>query len=324
MRLIVNQSTDPAFNLALEEHLLLNTRLELIMLWRNDKCVVVGRNQNAAEEVDSDYAWEQGIRVVRRLTGGGAVFHDLGNINWTIITGGAGSEGFGDFEKFSAPVCNFLNSLGVPAAMEGRNDILAEGKKISGGAMTVRKNRLLHHGTLLYSADLSRLAAVLKPKPAKYESKGIKSTRARVTNIAGYIQPPMPVEEFYAKMAEYFRKSGFEEYRLTREDKSAAEKLRAEKYADWDWVFGSSPNYTYQNERRFDTGTVELRLAAECGVIIQASVTGDFFGERDIAELEERLLGVRHDRESVAQALAGIDVKRYIHGVTADEFLELV
>ncbi|MCL2617239.1 MAG: lipoate--protein ligase, partial [Defluviitaleaceae bacterium] len=226
MRLILNPFQEPAFNLALEEYLLTQTNLELIMLWRNSRSVIIGNNQNTVEEIDADYVREREIAVVRRLSGGGAVFHDLGNINYTIIHKN-NNNNFGGYAAFTAPVCAYLKTLGVNAEFSGRNDLVIDGKKFSGSAQAVKNGRIMHHGCILFDADFGDLALSLRPKTEKIESKGIKSVRSRVTNVALHLASPMPPEDFYSGLARYFQNNAekLEEYELSPKDIAAAKAL---------------------------------------------------------------------------------------------------
>lgn len=324
MELVINHSTAPAFNLALEEYALTRMERELIILWRNAASVIIGRNQNAVEEMDMDYVRTHGITVIRRQSGGGAVFHDLGNINYTVIHR-LGEDDFSNYHKFTAPICAFLRTLGVDARLEGRNDLLIDGMKFSGNAQAVKNGRIMHHGTILFNADVTQLAGALRPRPAKIASKGIKSVRSRVTNVAEHLPEPMAVEEFFDRLANYFRQETGQigEYELTPEDIAAVNCLVEEKYGLWEWNIGRSPAYNFERSARFPFGIVDLRLEVKDGVIVMASLFGDFFGVRDKAALEQRLCGVRHDRATVREALADIDLALYIHGITREQLLNL-
>ncbi|MFV0401517.1 MAG: lipoate--protein ligase [Oscillospiraceae bacterium] len=324
MYLLYNPSHDPAFNLAFEEYALTQMDKDIIMLWRNDRSVIIGSNQNAVEEMDLDYIGERGITVIRRQSGGGAVFHDLGNINFTVIHA-MGKDDFNNYSKFTAPIVDFLATLGVEAELKGRNDLLIDGMKFSGNAQAVRGGRIMHHGTILYDADFGDLAGALRPSPAKIESKGIKSVRSRVTNVASHLPSPMPVEEFLDLLYRYYLESGtdMEEYTATPADIAAVNKLVEEKYGTWEWNFGHSPAYDYRREEAFPFGLVDLRLQVAGGVIRSAVIYGDFFGIGDKAELETRLAGLPHRREAILEALSGVDLGRYISGITAEAFAEL-
>lgn len=232
MLLIYNDSTNPAYNLAMEEYLLTRKREDIAMLWRNDNAVIIGRNQNAVEELNLEFIREKNVTVIRRMTGGGAVFHDLGNVNFTFIEPNQ-EDSFNNYARFTRPICGYLNTLGVDAQLSGRNDLTVEGMKISGNAQTVKNGRIMHHGTLLFSANMSDLAGALKPRPIKIESKGIKSIRSRVTNISAHLAAPMTVLEFLEGLKQYFLDTvpGISEYLLTSEDKAAADKLVEENTA---------------------------------------------------------------------------------------------
>lgn len=325
MELIVNLTTNPAFNLALEEYILTKTEREVIMLWRNARSVIIGRNQNAAEEMDMDYIREHGIVVIRRQSGGGAVFHDLGNINYTVIHK-LGDADFSNYSKFTAPICGFLQNLGVDARLEGRNDLTIKGMKFSGNAQAVKNGRIMHHGTILFDADVTRLAGALKPKQAKIESKGIKSIRSRVTNLAEHLPYAMRVEEFFERLSRYFCENTQEiaEYELTADDIAGVNKLVEEKYGTWEWNFGQSPAYNFEKSAYFTFGSVDIRLSVINGIIEQASIYGDFFGVADKSGLETKLVNTRHDRESIRAAIQGTDLQQYIHGISEEEFLDLL
>lgn len=322
MKLLINRSTDPAFNLALEEYILTEIELELIMLWRNEPSVIIGCNQNALEEIDIDFVREENITVIRRLSGGGAVFHDLGNINYTIIRK-MGNDDFSNYDKFTAPVCSFLRGLGVDASLDGRNDLVIGGAKFSGNAQAARGERFMHHGTILFSADVSLLSKALKPNAAKIESKGVKSVRRRVTNVAEHLPEQMAVEEFFERLAGFFCGQTDGIYSLTEEDADAVRQLVKEKYGTWEWNIGHSPTYEYSKPERFPSGIVDVRLSVKDGIIRDARIFGDFFGIFDVAELAGRLIGVRHDKNSVCERLTGFDIGKYIHGITMDQFLSL-
>jgi len=285
----------------------------------------VGKNQNTIEEIDVDYVREHGIPVIRRQSGGGAVFHDLGNINYTIIHQ-MGEDDFGGYEKFTAPVCAHLRTLGVDAHFGGRNDLLIDGMKFSGNAQAVHKGRIMHHGCILFDADFGDLASVLRPKQEKIESKGIKSVRSRVTNICAHLSAPMTPEEYYSSLADFFRahEGGLTEYALTPEDVAATQMLAEEKYATWAWNYGHSPAYGLSRAASFPFGQVDVRLDVSGGHIRQAAIFGDFFGLADKAELETLLIGVRHEPAALAAALAAAPIGQYIHGMTADDLVTLL
>ena len=325
MRLIRNDRTSPYFNLALEEVALTRMTDDVLILWRNEAAVIVGKNQNAAEEVDLDFVRQRNIAVVRRQSGGGAVFHDLGNVNFTIVRSMERGD-FSNYEKFTAPVIGYLATLGVRAALQGRNDLVIDGMKFCGNAQAARGDRIMHHGCILYSADFSNLVGALRPRRAKIESKGVKSVRARVTNIADHMPRPLPVEAFLQGLEAYFaeRMPGVARRDLTDEEADAARRLVEEKYATWEWNFGRAPAYNMENGARFAFGAVDVRLLVERGVVADISLSGDFFGARDVSVLETRLRGLRHERSAFEAALREYPVGEFISGMTAEELIDLV
>ena len=252
MLTIINEKTDPRYNLALEEYVLkkLPKDNDYILLWQNEPAIIIGRNQNTHEEINSRYVKEHNIHVVRRISGGGAVYHDFGNLNYTFVTNNT-KDNLNNFRKFTEPVIKALNSLGVKAEFAGRNDILIDGKKFSGNAQTYYRDRMYHHGTILFDADLDMVAKVLQVKLEKIESKGIKSNRSRVTNILPYLEKPMTIKEFQNYLLTFIL--GTEDiesktYHLTEEDYQNIDKLMKEKYATWEWNFGENPDFTYKRE----------------------------------------------------------------------------
>jgi len=321
---INNPHTNPYFNLAMEEHLLTDVRDDIVMLWRNDKAVIIGRNQNALEEINQSYVEKAGIAVVRRLTGGGAVFHDLGNVNFTFIQH-KDVGAFSDYRRFTQPVCDFLETLGVHAELSGRNDLMIDGMKISGNAQTVRADRIMHHGTLLFDANLADVSAALNPNKVKMASKGTQSVRSHVTNISSHLREQMGVEDFLGRLYTFFstRGSDAQPYDLTGEDVRVTEGLVRDKYGTWEWNYGRSPAYNFQQTKRFDCGTVDLRLNVKDGVIDEAVLYGDFFGVMDKSSLEQAVVGHRHRPQDIEQALAGLDVGSYVSGLDKAQLLEL-
>lgn len=317
MKLYVNESTDPYFNLAAEEYLLDTEPNEVFMLWRNEKAVILGRNQNAYAEINRPVAEERGIAVVRRLTGGGAVFHDLGNLNFTFIVPREACPEL-DFARFLMPVAEALRNLGVPAEISGRNDLTADGRKISGNAQCVRNGKVMHHGTLLFSADLSDMADVLRVDPEKMRSKGIKSVRSRVGNLRDWL-PAMDVTGFKRYLEESFltRSGADKAVPFSPEQVAGIERLKREKYAAWDWNWGASPAFGNTVKKRFPYGGVELSFDSEHGVLTAVRFRGDFFGSAPAEELEQALAGCRLLRDELTPRLS--DVGRYIHGASPEE-----
>jgi len=319
MYYIESPSTDACFNLALEEYVFesLPRAESYFMLWQNRDTVVVGKYQNTAEEINADYVRERDIAVVRRLSGGGAVYHDLGNLNFTFIVDQGGGAG-PDFQSFVDPVLRALAQIGVKAERSGRNDICIEGKKISGNAQYSKNGRTMHHGTLLFNSDLSVLGEVLRVRADKIQSKGVKSVRSRVTNIQEHLERPVDLPEFQSLLLRHlFAENDLEVYPLTETDLERTEILCAEKYGTWAWNYGRSPAYTARRERRFEFGSVTALLSVTEGRIQMLSFYGDFFGNGDLEELSAALTGCELREPALLAALEGIDVGHYIHGMDA-------
>ena len=295
---------------------------DCFMLWRNGPSIIVGKHQNTLAEINLDYVQKHNIKVVRRLSGGGAVFHDLGNLNFTFIV--SGEEGnLVDFRKFTKPILEVLQKLGVEARFEGRNDLTINGLKFSGNAEHVYRKRTLHHGTLLFSSVMSDLSQALKVNPLKFTDKAVKSVRSRVTNISEHLTHPMKVEEFSDLIMLHIRENygGDSIYSYTKEDMKAIEQLRDEKYMQWEWNFGYSPRYTFQKGMRANGGYIEFHVNAEQGVIRKIKIHGDFFHRYDIDVIEKALVGVRHEPEAIRACLAGFDLDDYFKNISEEEII---
>ncbi len=322
MLLIENSCTNPYFNLAAEEYLLKHFDEDVFMLWRNEPAVIVGKNQNTLSEINLDYVREHSIPVVRRLTGGGAVFHDLGNLNFTFIFSDE-AKSFNNFRKFTEPIIALLNSLSIAAEFSGRNDLTINDKKFSGNAQCNYKSKVMHHGTLLFSSDIVDLSKALTPKSSKFEGKAVKSVSSRVTNISEHLTEPMDILEFKSMLMNYMYKHyrGSIFYEFTKEDLDNIKKLQDEKYSTWAWNFGSSPKYNFENTLKYSGGNVEVALQVEKGIIVNIKIFGDFFGKADISELEEMLTGAEHSEQALLEALRQTDVGEYLAGITAEELI---
>jgi lipoate-protein ligase A len=313
-------STDPAYNLAFEEYVLTHRTVgDILILWQNDNAVIIGRNQNTAEEINQSFVDAHGIHVVRRNTGGGAVYHDLGNLNYSFITDEGASR-----NAFTQPVVRALCALGMDAEASGRNDILVSGKKVSGTAQQISKGRILHHGTLLFDSDSSMISGALTPDPGKYQSKGVKSVRSRVGNIRAFLQQDMTITAFWAHLKRTLGDAGMVEAQLTAEELAQVEKLKAEKYDTWQWNYGRSPAYDTQVKRRFTGGTLDVRLTVKQGVIAQIKFYGDFLAVSPVHILEEALLGCEYRREAIQQTLSGLPVEACLGGITAEECMQTI
>ncbi len=325
MVIFKNNSTDAYFNLALEQYLLDSKNGNIFMLWRNDRAVIIGKNQNAYAELDVDYVEKNNIKVVRRLTGGGAVFHDIGNINFSFIVPET-EKAVLDFARFTKPIIEALKSLGIEnVCLSGRNDIMIGDQKISGNAQCSYNGKTLHHGTLLYSADLSMLSGALRVDPEKIKSKGIKSVRNRVGNIKDFLNTDMSVTEFMDYLENYVAKETESEVvNLTEEDIAATQKLADEKYSTWDWNFGKSKELSVQKKKRYDFGSVAVELTVEGGILKDIKISGDFFGVKDVTEIENILTDTKFETDALKNKLDGSLVGECISGMTADDFVSLL
>ena len=315
MRLIINKNTDPFFNLACEEYLMLNEGREVFMLWQNGPSVIIGANQNAYAEVNLSYAEEKGIKVARRLTGGGAVYHDLGNINFSVITDEKG-EGI-DFAAFLDPIVKALRDLGVDAELNGRNDITVNGLKISGNAQGHKHGKILHHGTLLYKTDKETMSAVLNVSSEKLKSKGIASVRSRVGEIKDMVN--LSIDGLISYLATYFDTI---DEPLSEGEIKGITSLAKEKYGTWEHIFGASKALEKTVKKRFIGGSVEIGISSEGGMITQAYVRGDFFSVGEPRLIEEALVGVRLDYTALVDAISasGCD----IYGISPSDIASVI
>ncbi len=300
-------STDPYFNLAAEEYFLKNFQDDFFMLWRSKPSVVVGKHQNALAEINHEFVRENQIPVARRLSGGGTVFHDPGNVNFTFIRNVKDISEV-NFKVFTVPVVAALKKMGVDAYTTGRNDLLIDGKKISGNAEHVHKNRVLHHGTLLFDSHLEALKGALKVDLSKFEDKAVQSNRSEVTNITNYLPTPISVEEFTRFLFDEICGTypDFKVYESTSEDIAAIEKLSIEKYQTWDWIFGYSPRYRFANTIETMNGAISVNLLVEKGRVAEASFLGAISAENGL-KIAESLLGCRHDYEDVKRAVDDLE-----------------
>ncbi len=315
-------STDPYFNLAAEEYFLKNFREDFFMLWRSRPSVVVGKHQNALAEISHEFVQKNRIPVARRLSGGGTVFHDPGNVNFTFIRNVEKISEV-NFKIFTVPVVEALKKLGVEAYTTGRNDLLIDGKKISGNAEHVHKNRVLHHGTLLYDSHLEVLKGALKADLSRFEDKAVQSNRSEVTNIANYLPEPMKVEDFTNFLFSEISKNypEFQVYEPTPEDLEAIQKLSIEKYQTWDWIFGYSPRYRFTNTMETENGAISISLLVERGLLSEISVSGAV--EADLSQnITEALLGCKHESHAVKSSLFVLKSSFLLHGINSKGFLK--
>ncbi|HEO0142284.1 TPA: lipoate--protein ligase [Streptococcus agalactiae] len=327
MKYIVNTSNDPAYNVALEAYAFQKlTDIDVIfILWINEPAIIIGRHQNTIQEINKEFIDKNGIHVVRRLSGGGAVYHDLNNLNYTIISNNT-QEGAFDFQTFSKPVIDTLAKLGVKAEFTGRNDLEINGQKFAGNAQAYYKGRMMHHGCLLFDVDMSVLGQALKVSKDKIESKGIKSVRARVTNIVDHLSDKITVQEFsdaiLAQMKEEYPE--MDEYVLSDAELSEIQAMRDNQFATWDWTYGKAPEYTIERGVRYPAGKITTYANVENSTIKSVKIFGDFFGVKPVDDIEKMLEGVRYDYKDVLAALKTVDTSQYFSRMTPEEITKAI
>lgn len=326
MRYIESSSTDPYFNLALEQYIFdqLPHTQDYFMLWQNDNTIVIGKHQNTFSEINADYVTEHGIKVARRLSGGGAVYHDLGNINFTFITDYQGQDF--DFATFCRPVMSALECLGVPVSLSGRNDMTILGKKFSGNSQYIKHGRIMHHGTLMFDSDLSVMSLALRVSKDKIQSKGVKSVRSRVTNIRPFLSTPMSTREFLLHLYRFMeREYGLQTYALTEGDLRQVNELRSRVYSQWDWNYGESPAYQIEKRRRIEgCGEIQVHMNVNGGIIQAIAFYGDYFSNQDPGHLTKILVGTRLEEQSLCQRLDQVSLEDFFHGITLKAFCNLL
>lgn len=312
-----------AENLAYEEYFLTREDIKepIIMLWRNRPTIVVGAFQNTWEEVCGEYVSAHGIDVIRRTSGGGAVYHDLGNLCFSFIME---QDDFTntDYAVFLEPVVKALEKMGIKAVVNGRNDLELENSKISGSAVRIYKNRVLFHGTLLYSSDLKILSKALQVKPDKLVSKGIKSVRSRVTTIAEHLPYHMGVLEFKRRLLDaFFEGEERTQYQLSENEKMEILHLARNKYETFDWTYGKNPPADMEHSRRFTGGQIAVKASLRNSRVEDIRFEGDFLGCMEVKEIERALTGVVYQKEAVSHALEEIDLRPYFGSITREELV---
>ncbi|MBQ6053146.1 MAG: lipoate--protein ligase [Clostridia bacterium] len=323
MSLLTLDSTEPQFNLAAEEYIFSHTNDDAVLLWQNNNAVIIGRNQNTLAEINKEAIEKYGISVVRRITGGGAVFHDLGNVNYSVISSALSTDGL-DFEKFVSPIKNALESLGVKAEFSGRNDLIVNGCKISGNAQHISDGRILHHGTLLFSSDLDLMSEVLRVNENKIKSKAIQSVRSRVANIKDFIpsEIDLTAKDFIRILEKYLCENySCSKSALTENELLQINKLAESKYRTWGWNYGNSPKYAFSSSSYLSCGTVEIQLDISEGIIKNAAVFGDFFSVKPKEEFISALIGTEHSEKALRSLFKNLDVSSFFIGVKEDELI---
>jgi lipoate-protein ligase A len=325
---IESRNTDPRSNLALEQFVFdsLDRRHNFFMLWQNHNSIIVGKHQNTIAEVNASFVNAHDISVVRRLSGGGAVYHDLGNLNYTFITD-TGTDNTINFSAFCLPIQKALTTFGVPVEVTGRNDMTVLGKKFSGNAQYLKQGRIMHHGTILYDSDLNILSSALNVSDDKIKSRGIQSVQSRVTNIRPYMKTDMPIGDFWAALKKYmFDSFDMMEYALSEKEFDEVNKLKNNVYAQWSWNYGASPPHNIRKTRRIEgCGSFEVLLDVEKeGIINSITFYGDFFGNDDPAELAEIIKGHHFEYNELSDTVNDVGISRFFHNLDEKAFLTLL
>lgn len=333
MLFVPNENNDPRINLAIEIFLLQEMKVDepILLFYINEPSIIIGRNQNTIEEINKDYVDDHGIHVVRRFSGGGAVYHDFGNLNFSFIMPDDGNS-FRDFEKLTKPIVQALHEMGVEGAqLKGRNDLVIDDMKFSGNAMYATNGRMFAHGTIMFDSDINEVVNALKVRKDKIESKGIKSIRSRVTNIKPFLpkdKQDMTTEAFREEiLLKIFGVDSVDQvktYTLTEEDWVKINEISDKYYRSWDWNYGKSPAFDIERRKRFPIGSIEVRFNVQEGKITEAKIYGDFFGLGDIADVEQAFIGTRYDKSALKDVIDQIDVKKYFGNITPEDLLELV
>jgi len=320
---ILSTSNFAPFNIASEEYILKGFPEDVFLLYINAPSIIVGKHQNTLAEINRDWVEQHKIPVVRRLTGGGSVFHDPGNLNFSFLMRESG-ETDRSFARYTKPVLEVLHDLGIPAKLEGRNDLTIEGRKFSGNAKTFIHGKTLQHGTILFASQIGDLSAALNVKESKFTDKAVKSVRARVTNVSEHLKQPLDLQQFITLVRSKVHSlyPEIKEYSYSETDMAAINSLVQDKYATWQWNYGRSPRYNLSHELRCKAGGIELYLQVNKGIIEEISIFGDFFSAREIAELEQALTGLEHQREKVAAMLEKMDYRSFFGEVELAELLE--
>lgn len=335
MQYLAMQTHDIRTNLATEEYLMNSGVMTppFMLFYIEKPCIIVGRNQNTVEEINEDYCKQHGITITRRLSGGGAMYQDLGNLCFSFIVP-ADRQRFGDFKTLVQPIVDALHEMGATGAeVTGRNDIVIDGKKFSGNAMYTRNGKTFCHGTLMFDVDTDAVAGALKVPKDKIESKGIKSVRSRVTNLKPYLKPEFQKLDTAGFRDELIKRiyhvddlsqAQINEYQLTAKDQQAIHQIETDRYRDWNWVFGQSPVFTVKKRKHFDAGTIDARFEVQDGKIQMAKIYGDFFGVEDVHQLEKALIGKPYDVDSITKVLQSFDLNKFFNGIPANDVIELI
>ena len=328
MKYLETNSNDPEYNLAFEEYCFRHLPLEnheYFFLWINEPSIIIGKNQNAYQEINSEYVTVHNLKVVRRITGGGAVYHDLNNLNFSFVTKTILNEKI-DFKRYYIPIIKALKKIGVNAELSGRNDVTIDGQKCIGASQSVWQGRVLSNGCILFDVQLQELSKALNVRKEKLESKGVKSVRARVTNIKPHLKRDISVLDFKAELLKtIFELEGAvpTEYKLSEEELNGVKKIYNERFSRKEWNYGASPSAEYSHYERFPIGSVEVFFNVKNTKICDLKIHGDFFGTEDISGIEKLLTNCEYNRTALTEKLSSIDLTPYFGNLDKKDFVEM-
>lgn len=320
-------STDPSVNLALEEYCVRNLDMsnDYLLFYINEPSVIIGKHQNTIEEINTAYIDENKVHVIRRISGGGAVYHDEGNLNFSFMTKHS-QKSIHNFKLFTEPVIKTLHELNIPAELNGRNDITVNDKKISGNAQFTDTKSMFSHGTLLFNSNLDNVVKALNVKFDKIESKGIKSIKSRVGNIKEFIQIEMSIEEFRQKLINsiFPGHNNTTVYNLSDDQWKRVNELSASKYKTWEWNYGRSPEFNIQKVNRFSFGQIDARIHVKDGLIEEVTIYGDFLGHGDMSDIEKKLRKVKYEKKNISKALYDVSLDHYFGEISLEDFVSFL
>jgi len=319
MIFIENRNLDPALNHAIELYVMDKYDEDIFMLWQNKPCILIGRYQNINMEVNLEFTEKNGLDVVRRLSGGGAIYCDTDNMQYTFITKHTSISN--SFAKFAEPVVKALKSLGLEAEFTGRNDILINGLKVSGNAQFHRNGKVVHHGTLLFKANSYNLSNSLKVRDIKFKGKAVQSVVSRIGFISDFVN--MKVQEFKSYIEDFIKK----EYGISKttllsdEDLKEISKIRDEIFATCEWNYGNGSLKSNRKTEKYPCGLLEIALDVEENRIKEVTIEGDFFSELGVAPLCKALEGTECSLEAITKVINELDLEKYIRGMEKDSFI---